>query len=186
MKKTTGAMIACVVIFLVSSLYYFLKDEPIVPKPPVVEPQNQQTSTMSYVGNSIFEEKDGKRLWELKAEAIEIDPETKNIRLKNLIGTFYQDKGGKIDITAPEAFIDSKTRDIMMSIKVHAVASDGGTFTANETRWSSKERHFYGAGDVILTKDDTVMTGDKIESDANMNKVKMSGNAKVIKGGAPK
>lgn len=182
MKKKAGMIIACIII-LASGLYYFLKDEPLSQALPE-EPKDQQTSKLAYVGNSIVEEKDGKPLWELKAEVIEIDVDTKNVQLKNLVGTFYQEKGGKIDITAPEAFLDSKTKDITMSIRVKATASDGATFTANEARWSSKEQKMYGSGNVVLTKDDTVLTGDKIESDSNMEKVKVFGNAKVIKGGS--
>jgi len=37
---------------------------------------------------------------------------------------------------------------------------------------------------VLLTKDDTIMTGDNIESDADMAKIKVYGHAKIIKGGA--
>jgi len=182
MKKTIGMVIVCILL-LAGGLYYFLKDEPLPSKPPEAEPTTQEASKLSYVGNSIIEEKDGKRLWELKAESIEIDSNTKNIQMKNLVGTFYQDKGGKIEIKSPEAFLDNKTKDITMPVKVEAVASDGGTFTANEARWSAKEQRFYGSGNIVVTKDDTVITGDKIESDTTMEKVKVYGNAKVIKGG---
>lgn len=183
MKKSIGMAIVCI-LFLVGGLYYFLKDEPLPSEPQPVEPTTQETSKLSYVGNSITEEKDGKRLWELKAETIEIDSDTKNMQMKNVLGTFYQEKGGKIEIKAPEAFLDNKTKDITMPIRIEAVASDGGTFAANEARWSGKEQRFYGSGNVVVTKDDTVITGDKIESDTTMEKVKVYGNAKVIKGGS--
>ncbi|MDF2636218.1 MAG: hypothetical protein K0R78_3092 [Pelosinus sp.] len=181
MKKTIG-IVACIII-LASGLYYFLRDEPLPSNPPE-EPKTQQASKLSYLGNSIIEEKDGKRLWELKAQSIEIDVDTKNAQLKNFIGTFYREKGGTIEISAPEAFLDSKTKDIIMSVKVEAKASDGGTFVANEVRWSSKEQKAYGSGNVVFKKEDTVITGDKIESDSNMEKVKVFGNAKVIQGGS--
>ncbi len=183
MKKTIGMVVVCILL-LASGLYYFLKDEPLPASPPEAEPTAQEASILSYVGNSITEEKEGKRLWELKAETIEIDSNTKNVQMKNVMGTFYQDKGGKIEIKAPIAFLDSKTKDISMPVRMEAVASDGGTFAANEARWSGKEQRFYGSGNIVVTKEDTVITGDKIESDTNMEKVKISGNAKVIKGGS--
>lgn len=184
MKKTTYLMIACSALFLIGGLYYFLKDEPLAPKEPVQATNVEQVSTLSYVGNSITEEKDGKPLWQLGAETIEIDVKTKNMNMKNIKGTFYQANGGKIDITAPGAVLDSKTKDIVMTGKVQATASDGTAFTAEETRWSGQQERFYGSGNVLFTKDDTVMTGDKIESDANMAKIKVYGNAKIVKGGA--
>lgn len=185
MKKSTYVIIACVAIFLAGCLYYFLKDEPLVSKEPA-EIATSEPSTMSYVGNSIVEEKDGKRLWELSAETIEVDTNTKNMKLKNMKGIFYQTNGGKIDITAPEAVMDSKTKDIVMAGKVQAVATDNTSFTAQEIRWSSQEQRFYGTGDILLTKDDTVMTGDRIEGDKNLGKIKLSGHANIVKGGVQK
>lgn len=184
MKKNTYLISACFIALLVGGLYYFLRDEPLRPMGTATTPKVEEAVTLSYVGNSITEEKDGKRLWELGAETIEIDVNTKNMILKNIKGTFYQDNGGKIDITAPQAVMDNKTKDIIMSGKVHAIASDGSTFTAQETRWLGKEQLFSGSGDVICTKDDTIMSGDTIESDKNMVKIKISGHAKIVKGGA--
>lgn len=185
MKKTTYVMSACFMILLAGCLYYFLKDEPFQPKETVVESKVEQATTLSYTGNSITEEKDGKRLWELGAETIDVDVNTKNVTLKNIKGTFYQDNGGKIEITAPVAFMDSKTKDISMSGKVHAVSSDGGDFTAQETRWSEKDQLFYGSGEILFKKNDTVMSGDKLQSDKNMVNIKLSGHAKILKGGTP-
>jgi len=186
MKKTTYLVIACSALFLAGGLYYFLKDEPLAPPAPVAVEKIEQVSTLSYVGNSIKEEKDGKPFWELGAETIEIDVATKNVIMKNIKGIFYQDNGGKIVITAPGAVLDSKTKDIVMTGKVQAVASDGATFTAQETRWSGQQQRFYGSGNVALTKDGSVMTGDNIESDVNMAKMKVYGNAKIVTGGASK
>lgn len=182
MKKTTYLIIACVVLFLAGCLYYFLKDESSIPQKEV-EVKTSQSTNLSYVGNSITEEKDGKRLWELSAETIEIDTDTKNMKFKNMKGIFYQDTGGKIDIIAPEAVVDSKTKEILMVGKIQAIASDGTTFSAQEMRWSSLEQRMYGSGNVLLTKDDTVMTGDHLEGDKNLSKIKVFGHANVVKRG---
>jgi len=186
MKKTTYLVIACSALFLAGGLHYFLKEEPVVPPTPAAVEEVEQVSTLSYAGNSITQQKDGKPLWKLDAESIEIDVKTNNVTMKNITGTFFQENGSKIDITAPGAVMDSKTKDIVMTGKVHAVASDGSTFTALQTRWAGQEERFYGSGDVVLTKDDTVMTGDKIESDVSMSKIKVYGNAKMVTGGVGK
>jgi len=186
MKKTTYLLIACMISLLIGGLYYFLKEEPLIEKhaktaPPVA----QQPSILSYQGNSITEEKDGKRLWELGAESIEVDTTTKNAILHNIDGTFYQEKGGSIHIKAPMATVDNATKEIVMTGKVQAVASDGATFTAQEAHWLGQAQQFSGSGDVIVTKEDTIMTGDRVDSDSNMEKMKVSGHAKIVKGGAP-
>jgi len=187
MKRTTYVMIACSALFLAGGLYYFLKEEPLATPPATVAvEQVEQVSTLAYSGNTISQQKDGKPLWELSAETIEVDVTTKNVTMKNIKGIFYQTNGGKIDITAPGAVLDNTTKDIVMTGKVQAIASDGATFTAQQTHWSGPEQRFYGSGAVALTKDGTVMTGDKLESDANMAKIKMLGNAKIVQGGASK
>lgn len=187
MKKGTYLISACIILLLAGILYYFVKDEPMLPpKEPKQQAKNVQGTTLSYIGNKIVEEKDGKPLWELGAESIEVDINGDKTQLNAIKGVFYQENGGKIDITAPKAVVDNKTKNIVMTGKVKAVASDGASFTSQEVQWFSEEKRFYGQGEVVLTKDDTVMTGEKIESNANMEKIKVYGNAKVVKGGASK
>ena len=98
MKKTTYLIIACCALFLAGGLYYFFRDEPIKPKQPVQAADTSQAATISYVGNTITEEKDGKPLWELGAETIEVDVNTKNVKMKNIKGVFYQETAVKLTL----------------------------------------------------------------------------------------
>lgn len=183
MKKNTYVLFACIGFLIVWGLYYFMRAEGPAPVPSL-QPKEEQNATMLYTGNSIIQEKNGKRMWELQAEKIEVDVETQNVRLKTVKGVFYQDNGGKLEITAPEGAMDSRTKDVLLTGKVNALASDGATFSAKEVKWTDQQGKLYGNGEVVLTKEDTVITGDHIESDANMEKVKVQGNARVQKGGA--
>lgn len=183
MTKKNYMLIAAVLMLFVAGAYYLLKEE-TSQTPPAQVAKNDQPLKMSYSGNSIIEEQDGKRLWELSAETIEIDPETKQAIIKNLKGVFYQDNGGKLEIVALQAVFDNKTRDIVMSGQVKAVSADGTSFTAGTTRWAGDNRRFYGSGGITLTREDTVIVGDRIESDANMQKVRVEGNARIRRGGS--
>ncbi len=186
MNKSSYLAIACVVLLLVGGIYYFVKEEAISSSPPPAqEASSESPGGLSYVGNTIVEERDGKRVWELTADNIEVDSQTKHVRLKNLKGIFYQDNGGKIDITSAQAELDSQTQDVVMESEVKAISSNGATFTAQKARWDGKGRHFFGSDGIKFTRDDTVITGDKIDSDANMEKIKVQGNARVVKGGSP-
>lgn len=182
MKKSTYLTIACIALVLAGGLYYFVKDEPLAP-PKQVQQSIDPGPSISFKGSTYVEEQDGKRLWELTAETIEVEVNSKNIILKNLKGTFYQDKGGKIDLVAKQAVMDNKTKDIHMDGDIKAVSStDGATFTAPQARWNAKERRMFGSGGITLTKEDTVITGDQLETDNNMEKVKVQGNALIRKG----
>lgn len=181
MKNKKLMIIACVIILLVGCVYYFTRDN-----------SDQQTDQDAgnvkpvFIGNEIIEEDNGRRLWQLKAERTEIDPQTKAVKMFNIKGVFYKKDGSSLEVVAPEANYDVNTKNILMVGNVKAVSSDGATLTAREARWEAAKRFFYGTGGITMTKDDTIITGDKIESDANMEKVKVEGNARVVKGGAPK
>lgn len=182
MKKDTLLAVVIALLLLAGGLYYFLREEPPAAPPQVKETGSDPAANISFVGSSIVEEQNGKRLWELAAGAIEVDPATKLVHFKDLKGVFYQDKGGKIDLTAQEAVMDTKTHDITMQGDIRAVASDGATFSAPQARWAGTDRRFFGSGGITLTRDDTIITGETIETDANIDKVKVQGQARVLKG----
>ena len=143
---------------------------------------NNPAANLSLMGNSVIEEKDGKRIWELNAVEIVYDSNTKNAVLKQMKGTFYKENGARIDVVANQAIMDND-RNILLEGDIKAVSSDdGATFTAPKGRWVAKERKFYGTGGVKVTRDDTVITGDQMETDTNMQKTKVQGNALVRKG----
>lgn len=182
MKRNTYLTIACIILVLAGGLYYFVKDEPLVP-PKQVQQSTDPGPTISFKGSTYVEEQDGKRLWELTAETIEVETNSKNIILKNLKGIFYQDNGGKIELVAKQAVMDNKTKDIRMDGEIKATSStDGAAFTAPAVRWNAQERRMFGSGGITLTKEDTVITGDQFETDNNMEKIKVQGNALIRKG----
>jgi LPS export ABC transporter protein LptC len=175
--------IACVAMLIAGGLYYFTKDEPLPPpsnKTSAVDP----AGFLSFQGSTYVENKDGKPSWEITADTIEVDPDTKLIYLKGIKATFYQDKGGKLETTAPLATMDGTTKDITMSGDVRATSTDGAVFTAQEAKWLAKDRRIFGSGGITLIRDDTVITGDTIETDNNMETYKIRGHARVVKKGA--
>jgi LPS export ABC transporter protein LptC len=164
---------------------YISGDSLYTPPPPVEEAKSDPAANITFNGSSIVERKDGKKLWELSAESVQVDPNSKKVSLNNLKGILYREDGGRIDLVAREGLYDTASKEIFLEGEVKAVSSDGAVFTAAKARWATTERHMYGSGGITLTREDTVITGDKIDSDANMEKVKVQGNARAIKGGVP-
>lgn len=182
MKKTTYAAIACVLLLMAGGLYYFLREEAPAP-PPVKETNSAPAADIQFSGSSIVEQDNGKKLWELSAETMQVEPKTQIVHLLNFKGTLYRENGAKIDVVARKADFDPKTRNITMEGDIKATSSDGTVFTAPLARWEAKDKMFYGNGGITLTREDTVLTGDQIETDADMEKTKVRGNARVVKGG---
>ena len=181
MTKKVQIGIACAILIVAGSLGYWLWGGPAKESPEAAAAQDAPKVT--FASSSISQEKNGKKIWELNADTIEADPDGKIAYLSNLKGVFYQEKGGKIDIAAQQARVDMKTHDIFMQGNVKAVTSEGATFTANEAQWVGEPKSFLGTGNVTLIKDGTTISGDNIQTDAMMQKVKVYGNAKVTTGG---
>lgn len=183
MKRNLYLAVACTLLVLAGGLYYFVKDEPVAP--PAVEESKTASSDITFAGSSIVEQINGKKVWELTSETAQTDPDTNKVRMTNIKGIFYRENGGRIDLVARQALLDTKTQDIFLEGDIKAVSSDGAVFTAPLARWAAKEQHIFGSGGIVLTRDDTVITGDTIDSDANMEKVIVQGNAHAVKGGTP-
>jgi LPS export ABC transporter protein LptC len=185
-NKSKYLGIACIICLVGWGLYYFFRMEPALPKTTAKPNQETGQTLMTYDGNNIVEQRNGKKIWELTAQSIEVDNKTQNLRLKNIKGIFYQENGGKIDLTAPAGTMENKTQNVVLTGGVKATATDGSTFSADQVNWAGNRREIYGNGNITVTKGDTVITGDKIESDSNMAKIIVQGHAHVIKGGTGK
>jgi hypothetical protein len=80
--------------------------------------------------------------------------------------------------------VHTESKDIELFGDIKAVSStDGAVFTAPRALWKGKERTFKGFDGITLTKGDTIITGQEIETDAAMEKAIVRGKARVIKGG---
>ena len=185
MNKTAYLSLACALLLVIGGLYYFFREEPMLPEntPAIEQTTAQPAANLTFAGSSIIEEKNGKKVWELNAESIEADTAGKLVYLKKITGTFYQEKGGKVDIVAQEGALDTKTHDITLQGDIKATSSDGAVFTAPQGRYEEQTKTFYGTGGITLTRGDTIITGDKIDADTALEKVKVQGNAKVVTGG---
>jgi LPS export ABC transporter protein LptC len=183
LSKKAYAIIGLVFCLLAGMLYYFIKDEPIIPKEDKQEASSSPTNTLSYAGSTVVEEKDGKRVWEITADKIEVDPQTQNADLTNIKGIFYKEDGQKVDLTALHGIVNNKTHDVELDGDIKAVATDGATFIAKKAKWIDATQHFSGSGDIVVKRQDTIMTGEEMESDVGLKKVKVSGHARIQKGG---
>lgn len=185
MNKMAYVSLACALLLVIGGLYYFFREEPVLPDtvPAVEQTTPQAASNLTFAGTAIIEEKNGQREWELNAESIEADASGKLVSLKKLKGIFYQANGGKVDIIAQEGILDTKTHDITLQGDIKATSSEGTVFTAPQGRYEEQTKTFSGTGGITLTRGDTIITGDKIDADTNLEIVKVQGNAKVVTGG---
>lgn len=182
MSKRTILIVSVVGLLLTGCLYYFLREETTAPE--AARTQNVPKQEVLFEKTAMIEEKDGKRLWEISAEAINVDATAKKVYLTNVKGAFYRDDGSSVNIIARKGVADTAKKEILLEGEVTAVSStDGASFAAPTMRWEGNIRWFFADGGVKYTRDDSVMTGEKLDSDVEMEQIKIRGNAKMVRGG---
>ena len=153
-----------------------------VPQPVVETNAPAEDKPMTYAGNTIKEEKNGVKLWELTSEQIVVDPKTGDLDLKNISGKFYQSNGTVVSIAAPHAFYQVQEKNVKIDGGVLVETSEGAKMKSKVLDWEAAKEMLTGSGDVQITKEDTIAVGDKIESKDGFQNFKLMGNAHITKG----
>jgi len=172
-----GMIIAAIIA---GGLYYFLREESAEETR-----KDSVVSRMAFSGSNLTEDIDGKRIWELTARVIEVDPKTRLVYMSDLKGQLYRVDGTKIDLTAKTAVVDPKTRNMELSDGLDMKTDDGATLKADKGRYVAQERKIYLTGAVRATQDDTVLTANELETDDRLELLVAKGNARIVKGGPP-
>lgn len=149
--------------------------------PPPVEPEDRPL-IMTYDGNTLSEEKDGKKIWELTAEKISVNIETQDMTLENIKAIFYAKDGRVVQVVAKTGTYDHKTQDVNLSGDVKATTSDGAELTSSELKWLAAQELLSALGDVRATKEDMEATGERMDSYDGFNKIKIQGKAHLARG----
>lgn len=170
--------IVLVVAAVVAVVVWAVSTVPQAP-PPSEAPASK---TMSYDGNTIREEKDGRVIWELTADHIEIDTDTKNVTIEGVHGKFYAADGRIAEVTADHGSYDATSRDVTLEGGIAITNSDGASLQSDQLKWTAAEQCLSALGNALAQKDDITISGDRIDSTDAFNKVKVSGHAHIAKG----
>ena len=166
---------ATIVLALIGLIVYIMKDSS-----DVGTTQNQNGQLVNFQGADLQEEKDGKLVWALSAEKIEYDPRTKAIVLTNLKGLFYQDDV-TTTITAPHAVLTGDRNSLDIDQGVTATNTDGAEFKTDALHFDNKTKTLTSKSAFTYNGKDITLTGDKLEGNMSLKKIKAIGNAKLTK-----
>lgn len=139
---------------------------------------------MSYVDNTLSEERDGRTVWTMTASQVNVDINTNDTSMEKIDGTFYSEDGRSLTLKADEGRMDSKTHDIVLTGVIEATTSDGAHLRAKQLKWTAAEGSLSAEGDAELIRDNIRATGDRIVSTDNFQKFSVIGHAQIEKGGA--
>ena len=163
-----GAVAIALVVWAVST----------VPEAPVPQVQPEKR-IMSYDGNTISEEKNGRKLWDLTSEKIEVDVDTQDMKLTGITGHFYAEDGKLAELKADGGVYGGKSKDVKLSGNIIVTYSDGAVLTSKELEWKNEAEILTASGDVKATREDVLITADKLEASESFNKIKAIGHAHI-------
>ena len=153
-----------------------------IPSPPTKEEAKKAADKFSeYADQTIFEEKNGKRIWDLKMKKSKVSVQTNNAELFDIVGHYYTQDGKTITVTAPHGYYTDKTKDIVLDRKVKAVSSDGAVLTSEKLTWVAKKEILSAVGKARLVNAEYDATGDRLESWNGFREFRAAGNACIKK-----
>ena len=167
-----GLMFAALVIWVVQT----------TPDAPPPAEKIEPPKVMEYEGNTLSEEVNGVKIWDLTAKKMRVDIETKNAELTDLVGHFYQSDGSSIELRAKRGIYEDSTKNVQVEGDVVVTTNDGAKLTSKKLNWQNNEGILTALDTVKITKDDIVATGDKAESKDGFKHFWLKGRAHIIKG----
>lgn len=180
MNKNRKIIIGAVLALLLGITIWTVESLPEVPDASDV----LQKRVMTYSGNTISDEKNGKKIWEVSAETMEVDIDTQDAALTNMVARFYTEDGKTIEVKAPRATYTAKKKYLECLDGITGSGSDGEKIKCDKIEWQADNSRLALVGNAELEreKDQLKAKGDKIESTDNFNRFKIEGHAHLEKG----
>ena len=176
LKKYRYIILAVIGVILL--LYWLIEGGSVDENP--VKPAKQPNTIINDA--NLSEEKDGKRLWEIKAKKIEIENDVAGInKMTDVKGTLYREDGTKIDVTSEGGEYVPTSKEVTLTGNVVVVYSEGWVLKSQILNWNPATNMITASDKASFEKDDVYAEGDKMETDKEAAKVKITGNATVIK-----
>ena len=179
MENKVKILIGVLGILFVCLVTWVVRTTPTEPPPKeVIEPP----TVMEYENNTLVEEKDGVKIWEITSDKIRVDANTHLAEFKGIKGKFYQADGKVLELTAIQGYYDQDSKNVHVEGDVVVTDGEGGKLTTVHLDWLSHEEMIIATEDVKISQDDMRAFADRAETMNGFQKFYLKGNAKVLRG----
>ena len=179
MENKTKIFIGVIAVLFVCLVTWVIRTTPTEPPP---ENKIEPPTVMEYEGNTLVEEKNGVKIWEITSDKIRIDANTNLAEFQGIHGKFFQEDGKVLELTALKGTYDQNTKDVHVEGDVVVTDGDGGRLTAINLDWQSEKEMLIATDDVRILKEDMRAFADRAESMNGFQKFLLKGNARILKG----
>lgn len=178
MSPVLKGVIGGAAVVLAGLVIWAVKTAPVPPTDVEVKQQ-----VMTYEGNRITEVNNGRLVWELTADNIEVVAETKVVNLTNVKMSYYTEEGNVMEVSSDVGAYDENTGNIVLKPNVKGNSTDGYELSCNEMNWIAKDSKMVLSGGAVLKRkgDNLMAKADVAEATDEFNKIKLIGNAHISK-----
>ncbi|HEY9854175.1 MAG TPA: LPS export ABC transporter periplasmic protein LptC [Stenomitos sp.] len=146
------------------------------PPPPAIE----------FRGVDLVEFSEGAKVWDLNAESVHYDPDSKVANLKGIQAHFWE--GGRVVSTAvsPTAVLDSRTHDLRMGGGIRVDSALANTqVRADQVIWRAASQSLQASGSVTFQRGPSRLMGPTLWADRSLMKVRMGSPVRALIGLEP-
>ena len=166
------------ILLLISLIVWTVRT---IPNPPAKE-ESKEPHVMTYDGNTLKEEADGRVTWELTAESISINADTQDAEMQNLKGKFYEKDGTVVDVKADHGSYQHASKNVIVDTNIEIKTTAGSERTCQTLMWVAEREMLAAEGDAHIKKADMRGNADRIESTDGFNRIKLIGKAHIERG----
>ena len=179
MENKVKILIGVLAILFVCLVTWVVRTTPTEPPPSnYVAPPDY----MEYENNTLVEEKDGVKIWEITSDKIRVDANTHRAEFSNINGKFFREDGKVLELTALQGYYDQDTHNVHVEGDVVMTDGDNGKLESVHLDWLSQEEMLIATEDVKISRDDMRAFADRAESSNGFQKFFLKGNARILKG----
>ena len=178
LKKNKLSLIAVIaVVGFAVMLYVFMN--PNTSEDTMVSPDK----LVEFEGSELEEKQEGKLVWRLTADKIQIDPDTQIMYFTNPKALVVAEDGTQMTITSDKGIVDREKRTIEIKQPVKAETDKGDTLQTDGSVYYNMDTRMIKGGKVVMERhDNTTLKADAFETDSSLTKVLLTGHALVTRG----
>ncbi|MBR6013505.1 MAG: LPS export ABC transporter periplasmic protein LptC [Selenomonadaceae bacterium] len=179
MDKKIKILIGIGVILFVCLVTWVIRTTPKAPPP---QEKIEPPTVMEYDKNTITEEKNGVKVWEISADKIKMDSVTQMAEFEKVEGKFYQEDGKVLSMTGNSGVYNQQTKDVHVEGDVTVIDGDGAKLTSKNLDWKSEDETITATEDVKIFREDMRAFGDFATSNDGFRHFVMKGRVRILKG----
>lgn len=125
---------------------------------------------------SIIETRGGQKLWELRADKVEVFEEKARVLVRKLlkpVQVAFHAEAGTVFALADEVLVNSDTKDVVLKGNVRVTSDKGASLMTESLAWSGGKKKFFTDQRVVLKKGEMVSRGIGLEGEEGLERVRL-------------